>query len=63
MTFLASTMPSHVTHNYDPDSAFLSNICDLPLLQAEAILQRIRQSGRRKIGSNYLERRHRTEEW
>jgi len=63
MTDTVSRMPSCATHNYDPDGAFLSNICNLPLLQAEAVLQRIRRSGLRKIRSNYLEKRHRTEEW
>ena len=58
-----SAMPSCVTHNYDPDGVFLGNLCDLPRAQAEAVLQRIRESGRRIIRPDYLEKRHRTEEW
>lgn len=63
MACRSSLMSSCVTHNYDPDGVFLGNICSLPLLEAEAVLQRIRQSGRRRIRSNYLAKRHRTEDW
>jgi hypothetical protein len=56
-------MPAVVTHNYDPEGAFLGNICDLDPSDAEQVLQRIRSSGRRQIKQNYLRRRLETEDW
>jgi hypothetical protein len=58
-----NTIPKVVTHNYDPEGAFLANLCDLPLADAETVLQRIRDSGNRNIKSNYLQRRLDTEAW
>ncbi len=55
--------PSVVTHTYDPGNPFLSNICDLAPDEAEAVLDRIRQAGVRKIKPTYLARRYETEEW
>jgi hypothetical protein len=56
-------LPGEITHTFDPENPFLSNICDLPRTQAEAVLDRIRATGTRAIKANYLARRHRTENW
>lgn len=29
-----NTIPKVVTHNYDPEGAFLANLCDLPMADA-----------------------------
>lgn len=58
-----NTIPKVVTHNYDPEGAFLANLCDLPLADAEKVLQRIRDSGKRTVKANYLQRRFDTEAW
>jgi hypothetical protein len=59
-----STMPEVVvTHNYDPEVAFLTNLCDLPADEAERVLQRIRDSGKRAVNVKYLGRRLETEAW
>lgn len=57
------TIPQIVTHNFDPEGVFLSNLCDLPPAEAEQVLQRIRASGRRTVNPKYLERRLATEAW
>ncbi|MBB3610217.1 hypothetical protein [Rhizobium sp. BK602] len=56
-------MPDKVTHTYDPHGPFLANICDLSHEEAEKVLQRIRDTGHRAIKTNYLRRRHETENW
>lgn len=56
-------IPDVVTHNYDPGGVFLGNVCDLEPGEAECVLDRIRQSGRRQIKPNYLRRRFETEAW
>jgi hypothetical protein len=56
-------MPSVVTHIYDPARGPFRNICDLPIALAEAVLEQIRQSGRRTIKTSYLSRRLATEDW
>ncbi|RWO08717.1 MAG: hypothetical protein EOS08_31800 [Mesorhizobium sp.] len=58
-----NTIPEVVTHNYDPGGVFLANLCDLPLGEAEQVLQRIRDAGKRTIKANYLGRRLKTEAW
>jgi hypothetical protein len=35
-------LPDIVTHNYDPNGAFLRNLCDLPEIEAERVLDRLR---------------------
>jgi hypothetical protein len=55
--------PEVITHNYDPAGVLFGNLCDLPLHEAEAVLQRIRRSGKRSIKENYLRRRLETEAW
>lgn len=57
------TIPQVLTHNYNPEGPFLANLCDLPDDQAEAVLNRIRGSGKRSIKANYLRRRRETETW
>ncbi|MGO1080083.1 hypothetical protein [Inquilinus sp. CA228] len=58
-----SVMPDVVTHNYDPGGLFLGNVCDLPPVEAEQVLDRIRTSGRRQIKPIYLRKRLETEAW
>ncbi len=58
-----NVIPDVVTHNYDPGGVFLANVCDLERGEAECILDRIRQSGRRQIKPTYLRRRFETEAW
>jgi hypothetical protein len=58
-----SCLPEVITHNYDPEGVRFGNLCDLPLHEAEAILQRIRDTGKRSIRDTYLRRRLNTEEW
>ncbi|RWM08975.1 MAG: hypothetical protein E5X80_06380 [Mesorhizobium sp.] len=58
-----NTIPKVVTHNYDPEGIFLANLCDLPTADAEKVLQRIRDSGKRTVKANYLQRRFDTEAW
>jgi hypothetical protein len=55
--------PDIITHNYDPNGAFLKNLCDLPEGEAEQILDRRGATRGRTIKSNYLRRRLVTEEW
>ncbi|PAQ06735.1 hypothetical protein [Mesorhizobium temperatum] len=57
------TMPEVVTHKYDPERAFLAKLCDLLQAEAEKVLQRIRDAGRRAVKANYLARRVETEAW
>ena len=57
------TIPAVLTHNYDPEGVFLSNLCDLPSIEAESVLQRIHQSGKRIVKASYFHRRLETEAW
>jgi hypothetical protein len=59
----AMTIPEVLTHNYDPEGVFLSNLCDLSSAEAENVLHRIHQSGKRAVKANYLRRRFETEAW
>ena len=54
--------PVIMTHNYDPNGAFLRNLCDLSEIEAERILDRLRAAGRR-IKTDYFRRRLETEQW
>ncbi|WP_141740278.1 hypothetical protein [Bosea sp. BIWAKO-01] len=56
-------IPDVVTHNYDPARGPFMNICELPEIEAERILQEIRKSGLRSIKLDYLPRRRLTEDW
>lgn len=56
-------VPGVITHNYDPSRGIGKNICNLPVDQAELVLEDIRASGTRKIKPNYLERRIVVESW
>lgn len=56
-------IPDVVTHNYDPARGPFRNICELPEIEAERILQEIRKSGLRSIKPDYLQRRRITEDW
>lgn len=56
-------LPEKVTHNFDPDGAFLANLCDLPINQAEKILECRAKAGGRAVKANYLRRRLETEGW
>lgn len=56
-------LPKLVTHNYDPARGPFRNLCALPAVEAERILDEIRASDRRTIKVDYLARRHATEEW
>ena len=55
--------PEIMTHNYDPARGPCRNICDLSEVEAEAVLDEIRASGKRSIKANYLRRRLATEDW
>lgn len=55
-------LPDIITHNYDPNGAFLHNLCDLPDAEAEEILDRFRATGSR-LKPDYLQRRHAAEDW
>ncbi|MER8785254.1 MULTISPECIES: hypothetical protein [unclassified Mesorhizobium] len=58
-----NALPEEITHNFHPEGPFLANLCDLPPAEAEEILQRHRDLGRRTIKANYLRRRMDTETW
>ena len=58
-----SLIPDVVTHNYDPVRGVGRNICDLPEVEAERVLDEIRASGTRRIKSDYLMRRVVVEDW
>lgn len=57
------TVPTVITHNYDPDRGPFGNICNLPSADAQRILREIGASGLRRIKPDYLERRLATERW
>src|SRR5262245_52306072 len=59
----ATPLPEVVTHIYDPDRGPFRNLCALPDIEAEGILEAIRASGRRRIRPVYLARRRATEAW
>ncbi|MDL2403709.1 hypothetical protein [Rhizobium mayense] len=63
MSETSKLIPDEVTHNYNPESPFLANICDLEHEEAEKVLQSIRNTGRRTIKTNYLNRRLEVEDW
>lgn len=46
---------------YNSEAPFLAYLCDLPVDEAETVLNPIRPSGRRSIQPNYLRRRRYTE--
>ena len=56
-------LPGVITHNYDPDYGPFRNLCALPPSRAEALLDEIRDSGKRRIKANYLRRRVTVEAW
>ena len=56
-------LPEVVTHNYDPARGPFRNLCALPQVEAERILDEIRASGTRRIKAGYLRRRHAVEDW
>jgi hypothetical protein len=58
-----SVLPNTITHYFDPRNPIGLNICELDLLEAEKVLNRIRQSGSRFLRDNYLGRRHDVENW
>ena len=58
-----TSFPAVITHNYDPARGAGRNLCDLPPVEAERILDEIRASGRRRVRANYLERRLAVEDW
>lgn len=60
MTRLA---PEFLTHNYDPGRGPFRNVCTLSVPEAQRVLDEIRDSGKRRIKSNYLKRRLDTEHW
>lgn len=56
-------IPRVITHNYDPLRGAFRNICALPETDAQAVLDDIRATGKRRIKANYLERRLAAEDW
>ena len=56
-------IPNVVTHNYDPVRGMGGNICDLPVTDAQRILDGIADSGARRIKTDYLRRRKAVEDW
>ncbi len=62
-TAAVAQLPNIITHNYDPSGTFLQNLCDLPEIQAERILDRLRAAGTRNLKADYLQRRLVTEDW
>jgi len=56
-------LPEVITHNYDPARGPCRNICALPDVEAERILDDIRASGLRNLKPDYLQRRRSTEDW
>ncbi|TIX91215.1 hypothetical protein [Rhizobium sp. P44RR-XXIV] len=60
---LLHTLPTVITHNFDPDRGLLQNICCLPSEDAERIIASIRSGGHAYLKANYLARRLRTEDW
>jgi hypothetical protein len=61
-TPVMARFPDIMTHNYDPNGAFLRNLCDLSEIEAERVLDRLRAAGRR-IKADYFRRRLETEQW
>jgi len=57
------TIPEVMTHNYDPDRGAFQNLCELPVPDAESILDEIRATGKRTIKADYLQRRLAVEDW
>lgn len=55
--------PKIITHNFDPNRVAFRNICELPEVEAELILDEIRAVGTRRIKANYLKRRLAVENW
>jgi hypothetical protein len=60
---MGRVLPDVITHNFDPARGALLNICDLPAVDAEAILRDIAARGHRFVRRNYLEKRLATERW
>ena len=55
--------PEVMTHNYDPERGPFRNLCELPVPEAESVLDEIRAAGNRRIKANYLRRRLEVEDW
>ncbi|GAB4065624.1 hypothetical protein KHC28_21610 [Ancylobacter sonchi] len=58
-----TSIPAVITHNFDPARGAGRNLCDLPPVEAERVLDEIRASCARSIRANYLARRLAVEEW
>ena len=60
---MTASIPTIITHNYDPGRGPFRNICNRPKRKAQRILDQINASGTRFIKPNYLERRYETGRW
>jgi hypothetical protein len=56
-------MPEVVTRRYHPAWGMWLNLCALPDLEAEQVLERLRRESRRTLKQDYLTRRRATERW
>lgn len=57
-----AALPEVVTHTFDPGRGPFRNVCELPEVEAEAVLDEMRAAGRR-IKADYLRRRLDAEDW
>jgi hypothetical protein len=56
-------MPEIVTRRYNPDLGIWLNLCALPDVEAEQVLDRLRRESRPTLKPDYLSRRRATESW
>jgi hypothetical protein len=56
-------MPEVVTRRYNPALGMWLNLCALPDIEAERVLERLRQESRPTLKADYLTRRRATERW
>jgi hypothetical protein len=58
-----TAMPEVVTRRYDPALGVWLNLCALPDVEAEQVLDRLRRESRPTLKADYLSRRRATESW